>query len=88
MSELWHELNEELERVDEIHQTLLKRQNLYGDPISERFIKRRRDLKVCVDALASIDSDLVDVSVSDSAGDGDDPAPPQRELGRQEGHER
>jgi hypothetical protein len=84
MSELLNELNERFEDVDEHYQKLLKRQETSGGPISERLVKRHRDLKICLDALASINEDLVDVSVFGSVGDGDDPTPPQRELRRQE----
>ena len=87
MSKLWDELNKQFEDMDNHYQKLLKRKRISGDPISERFIKRHRDLKIRLDALSLIDGNLVDVSDSDSGGDGDDPAPPQRELRRQEDRE-
>jgi len=83
MCELWNELNKRFEQADKDYRWRLKRQELSGDPIPERSIKRLRDLKVCIDALAKIDGDLVDVSVSDSVGGEDNPTPPQRELRRQ-----
>lgn len=83
MCELWNELNERFQQADKVYQRRLHS----GYPVSDRLIKRHRDLKICLDALASIDGDLVDVFVSDSSGDGNNPAPPQRELRRQEDRE-
>lgn len=78
MNELYDELKYQFDRVDKQFQRLLERQRIHGDPISDRVIKRRHDLQICLDALAADDAD--------SGGDDDDSGgflPPQKEVVRQ-----
>ena len=56
MNELFDELKGRFDKADKQFQRLLERQRNHGTPISDRLIKRRRDLQICLDALAADDA--------------------------------
>lgn len=51
MTELRKEIKGRFNKVDKHYQSLSERQFRYGDPMSERLMKIRHDLKICLDAL-------------------------------------
>ena len=81
MSELFNELTERLDQTEKKYK-MLERRGVLTDPLHKRTIENYRDLKICVDALSYVDSDLEDLPKLGSDDDDDGPAEPQRVLSR------